>query len=145
MLKKYSYNIIYFAIKIIQIGLMIGIGVLQNLTHTSAGVNHHLHFRRVQFISRYYTNTNKVILIVLLTVLFVGFLILIWKYRLKSKPLLKIEMILLTLFIVFMLATLTMGYFKSLLVFPYLLLAEGIVFLLELFILILIFITHRKN
>lgn len=145
MLRKNSYNIIGFIVKIVQIGLMIGIGVLQKFTHTSAGVNHHLHFRRVRFISSYYTNTNRIILIVLLAVLFTGLLILIWKYRIKAKPLVKVEMILMALFIVFMVATLTMGYFKKLLVFPYLLLGEGIVFLLELLTLILVFRGYRKK
>jgi len=110
---------------------MIGMFVLQNLTHKSAGVNHHLYYRKAQYNLKYFTDINVMSAKIVIILLIIFILIFLFKNINKINKLQKIEIGLIILWSILILITFSLSYFNKLLVYPYLLLAEFISLSLE--------------
>jgi hypothetical protein len=143
-MKKIINVFLYFLVKLIQVSLMIGMIVLQNLTHKSAGVNHHLYYKKVQYNSKYFTDINVLSTKIIIILLMIFILIFLFKNINKLNKLQKNETVLIILWLLLILITFSLSYFSKLLVYPYLLFTEFISLSLE-FIIWLIFIQKYRN
>lgn len=144
-MKKIINIFLYCSVKLIQISLMIGMIVLQNLTHKSAGVNHHLYYKKVQYNSKYFTDINVLSTKIIIILLIIFILMLLFKNINKLNKLQKIETGLIMLWLLLILITFSLSYFNKLLVYPYLLLAEFISLSLEVIIWLTIISKYRSS
>lgn len=138
-MKKIIIASFYFLIKLIQIALMAGMIILQELTHKSAGVNHHLYYKKAQYSAKYLTYFNLLsakIIIILSIIIILIFLI---KNINKINKFKKIEIGLILLWLIFILITFSLNYFNKLLVYPYLILAGFIALSLEIIICLMVY------
>lgn len=130
-MKKIINIFAYNLVKLIQIALMAIMVILQKLTHKSAGVNHHLYYRKVQYNSKYFIDSNVLSVKIILILLFVFVLIFLFRNIKKIRKLQKVELVLILLWLILIIATLSLNYFNKLLVYPYLIFAEFISLSLE--------------
>lgn len=143
-MKKILKSVIYFFVKFIQVAFMIGMIILQKQTHKSAGVNHHLYYRKVQYRAKYFTEMNVMIITIILTLLVILLLYYLVKNINKIKKFEKVEVVLLVFWLVLIIATFKINYLNKLLVYPYLILAEFISLGLE-FIIYFVYCYQAKR
>ena len=133
-MRKIINVFLYWVVKLIQIALITGMVVLQNLTHKSAGVNHHLYYRKAQYNLKYFNDINVMIAKVILILLIIFILIYLFKNMNKISKMKKIEIGLIILWLILIMTTFSLSYFNKLLVYPYLLFAEFISLSLEIIV-----------
>ena len=123
--------IICLLLYLIQIVLLGVVYVLQMLTTKKAGVNHHLRFTRTYWMHNYLTEQNILILSVVLAVIAVVLLVIFFRHT-KQWPLgPKAVLLIALLWVIVLLLSLHLEAIQALLVYPFLLLAEGIGLLLS--------------
>lgn len=144
-MKKIINVFFYFLVKLIQFALMTGMIVLQNLTHKSAGVNHHLYYKKVQYNSKYFTDINVFSAKIIIIMLLIFILFFLFKNIKNINKIKKIEICLILLWLIIIIITFSLNCFNNLLVFPYLLLSEFISLMLEVLIYLTVYLKKDDN
>ena len=115
----------------LQAAALAAVWVLQDLTGKKAGVNHHLRFQKTAWLRRYQTDANLLIVTVILVILAAAVLVLLYRRKSLSRPA-KASALLTVFWCAAGILSLYLPQIEALLVYPYLLLAEGLALLFSL-------------
>lgn len=143
-MKKINFKNIFCAFaKVVQLILFIGVFILQYLTNKSAGVMHHVYYKRYQFENTIFSNSNlkiKSYFVIFISALFL--LLLICSF-LKNKNLnLKLKIILGFILSVVLYIIIMSGLFNSLLAFHYFIFSFAAIVFIQL---IVVLINFKQN
>lgn len=137
-------RILYPFILLIQILMWVGVCVIQNMTKKSAGVMHYVYFKRYEY-SNILTVEKLNILSIITLILAVAFLVIIF-YAIKNKKdtfcilQTKISLIMASVLIFVIKSNL----FSNLLAYYYFVIVAIVVFLIQIFWLMILFIKSKK-
>lgn len=143
-MKKINFKNIFCAFAtVVQLILFIGVFILQYLTNKSAGVMHHVYYKRYQFENTIFSNSNlkiKSYFVIFISALFL--LLLVYSF-LKNKNLnLKLKIILGFILSVVLYIIMMSGLFSSLLAFHYFIFSFAAIVFIQL---IVVLINFFKN
>lgn len=133
-------KIIFTILTIIQIGLMIAVKVVQDLTTKKAGVNHHLRFYKTKYNNQIFTSENvsmmKVALILISILLLILLIIKIYKKKQKLQKYLDIILGVLCCGAIWWMLSSSKA--MALLVYPYMVFATYIILILQIIKILLV-------
>ena len=115
----------------LQAAALAAVWILQDLTGKKAGVNHHLRFQKAAWLHRYQTDANLLIVTAVLIVLAAAVLILLYRRKQLSRPA-KASALLTVFWCGAGILSLYLPGIEALLVYPYLMIAEGLALILSL-------------
>lgn len=143
-MKKVNFkNILCGFAKAVQLILFIGVFILQYLTNKSAGVMHHVYYKRYQFENTIFSNYNlkiKSYFIIFISILFL--FLLIYSF-LKNKTLnLKLKILFGFLLSIVLYLIMMSGLFDQLLAFHYFIFSFATIVFIQL---IVVLISFKKN
>lgn len=130
MLDK-AKKIFFFIIFIIQLFIYAGVFYLEKLTHSSAGVNHHLYYQKTQYMNGIFKDMNLMILSVFILIIIVLLIIQIIKIKKGKNKYLLISSIIALLWSVNLEIIFFSKTAKEALNYPYLLMALIIIVFLS--------------
>lgn len=143
-MKKINFKNIFCAFAtVVQLILFIGVFILQYLTNKSAGVMHHVYYKRYQFENTIFSNSNLKIKSYFVIFISALFLLLLVCSVLKNKNLnLKLKIILGFILSVVLYIIMMSGLFSSLLAFHYFIFSFAAIVFIQL---IVVLINFFKN
>lgn len=143
-MKKINFKNIFCAFAtVVQLILFIGVFILQYLTNKSAGVMHHVYYKRYQFENTIFSNSNLKIKSYFVIFISALFLLLLVCSVLKNKNLnLKLKIILGFILSVALYIIMMSGLFSSLLAFHYFIFSFAAIVFIQL---IVVLINFKKN
>lgn len=136
-------KIIYPLIILIQISMWVGVSIIQSMTKTSAGVMHHIYFKRYEY-SNILTSNKLNTLLISTLVLAVAFLAITF-YVVKNKKgvFCILQTIITTIMAVILILVIKLPFFLNLLAYYYFIMVGATTFLIQLLWAMIVLIKSR--
>lgn len=144
-MKKSVFYGLWGLISVLQVGLLVGMGVLSKLAKKKAGVNHHVAFRKRQYQTLLFTPQKVLLMQIVLAVLVVILVLLLircWQKEQRLGVVLYIETLLIC---IALFSALTLPVIRAVQIYPYLILGITIILLLSLLNVFLMRITRLQS
>lgn len=130
-------KLLYILTLIIQIGIILGVFILQYLTKKKAGVMHHVYYRKYQFENSIFSldkiETLRIVFIIICIILLIN---LIYSIRANKKKFYKIQSIIAFILSISVYIILVSKLFSNMIAYHYFIMAFILVLIIQLLILI---------
>ena len=146
MNKQFAQKLLYCFLLFIQVGLIIAVFVVNNLTGTKAGVYRHVYTRRMQYMEGLYNPTSIQWQSLLVASLGILLLILLFSSIKKGRGLFyKVQIVLAFLLSLFVIIVMNSQFFIAMMAYPYMIIVFEIVLAIQLIVVIALSLKRPKQ
>ena len=144
--KQFAQKLLYCFLLFIQVGLIIAVFVVNNLTGTKAGVYRHVYTRRMQYMEGLYNPTSIQWQSLLVASLGILLLILLFSSIKKGRGLFyKVQIVLAFLLSLFVIIVMNSQFFIAMMAYPYMIIVFEIVLAIQLIVVIALSLKRPKQ